>query len=103
QRHPMRATAFGAPPRPARGHETILVVEDGDAVRKLVCHILATHGYVVIEARDGNEALAALRKRGAVDLVLTDMVMPGMSGSGLSEKLSEPGPVPRMLYMSGYT
>jgi hypothetical protein len=79
--------------------ETVLVVEDEDAVRKLVVRILKREGYSVLEAPDGAGALEEWeRHRGDIDLVLTDVVMPGMSGKELAERLGvEP------VFMSGYT
>src|SRR5689334_19136768 len=60
---------------------TILVVEDGDAVRKMICAMLSQSGYQCFEAADGNQALRLLRGIGRVNLVLTDLVMPGMNGT----------------------
>jgi two-component system cell cycle sensor histidine kinase/response regulator CckA len=82
----------------ARG-ETILVVEDEVAVRRLTCRILARDGYRVLEAPDGQNALVTWDEHpGEIDLLLTDVVMPGMSGTELAERLGiEP------VFMSGYT
>src|SRR5919112_6076070 len=79
--------------------ETILVVEDEAAVRKLTCRILSREGYNVLSASDGDAALSAWDEHaGEIDLVLTDVVMPGMSGRELAERLGiEP------VFMSGYT
>ena len=79
--------------------ETILVVEDEDAVRRLTCRILAREGYTVLEAPDGRHALNTWDAHpGEIDLLLTDVVMPGMSGKELAERLGiEP------VFMSGYT
>ena len=98
------AAATGQPaPAPAEesngSGETILVVEDEDAVRRLVVRILTREGYSVLEAPDGAGALEAWAEhQGDIDLVLTDVVMPGMSGKELAERL-EVKPV----FMSGYT
>ena len=83
---------------PACG-ETILVVEDEDAVRRLTCRILARQGYRVLEAANGLHALATWDEQGGdIDLLLTDVVMPGMSGKELAEQIGiEP------VFMSGYT
>jgi PAS domain S-box-containing protein len=79
--------------------ETILVVEDEDAVRRLTCRILKREGYTVLEAPDGRHAIDTWDAHpGAIDLLLTDVVMPGMSGKELAERLGiEP------VFMSGYT
>jgi PAS domain S-box-containing protein len=83
----------------APGGETILVVEDEDAVRRLTCRILSRQGYRVLEAPDGQHALNAWGRHGdEIDLLLTDVVMPGMSGKELAEEIGiEP------VFMSGYT
>lgn len=87
-----------------RGTETVLVVEDEDAVRDLVRESLELHGYTVIEAKHGEEALEILKKRGPdVDLVLTDLVMPKMGGIQLAETLRTVAPVLKVLFMSGHT
>jgi PAS domain S-box-containing protein len=87
-----------------RGQETILVVEDADLVRSLTCRILQTRGYAVLEARDGIEAIEVWRAhRDKVHLLLTDAIMPFMSGRELAERLSAERPAVRILYMSGYT
>jgi PleD family two-component response regulator len=79
--------------------ETILVVEDEPAVRRLTCRILTRGGYRVLEAADGPRALDTWDAHaGEIDLLLTDVVMPGMSGKELAERLGiEP------VFMSGYT
>jgi signal transduction histidine kinase/ActR/RegA family two-component response regulator len=89
--------------RPERGHETILLVEDESIVRELVARVLRTHGYAVIEAADGEEALAIAQAEPAIHLLLTDVVMPGISGRELAERLAASRPELRILYMSGYT
>lgn len=91
-------------PAPARGSETILLVEDEDAVRALASRILADQGYIVLEARNGREALGILGRLGhGVHLVLTDVVMPDMGGVELSERVTAACPGVRIVYMSGYT
>ena len=84
--------------------ETILVVEDTDEVRKLICRILAEHGYKVLEAADGDEALQVSEAHDhGIHLLLTDMVMPRMNGGELAERLRSLIPSLRMIFMSGYT
>ena len=104
EEHPVKPTSEGAPPGIARGDETVLVVEDDDAVRSLVRAVLERSGYVVLEACGGDEALALIcGAADTVDLLLTDMVMPGMSGACLAQKLAALGRMPRVLYMSGFS
>jgi CheY-like chemotaxis protein len=86
------------------GSETVLLVEDEDIVRNLVSEILATAGYTVLGASDGIEALeVAERHPGPIHLLLTDVVMPKMSGSDLAERLVSFHGETRVLYTSGYT
>jgi CheY-like chemotaxis protein len=86
------------------GTETILLVEDEDGVRRLLKHVLSKSGYTVIEAGSGPEALAAYRQqRRPIDLLLTDIVMPRMSGRELGERMVELQPGLKVIYMSGYT
>ena len=84
--------------------ETILLVEDEEAVRGLTSRILEKQGYRVIAAQHGREAMEiASKESGRIDLVLTDVVMPGMNGRGLVERLTGIRPRIKSLYMSGYT
>jgi len=94
-----------AAPRPApTGSETILVVEDDDAVRQLICETLGAHGYAVLEASSGEQALlVAQTRRGPIDLLLTDVVLTGIGGPEVAQRLSEQRPNTKILYMSGYT
>jgi signal transduction histidine kinase len=92
-----RATKTGSAPK------TILVVEDEVPLRAVVHRILAEGGYTVIEARGPAEAIAHLERHGGVDLLLTDVVMPEMTGSELGRRARELRPALRVLYMSGYT
>jgi CheY-like chemotaxis protein len=86
------------------GSETILVVEDEEAVRNLAKRILSDVGYKVLAAASGGEALLICeRYPGAVHLVLTDVVMPQMNGKDLAERLVKLYPTLRVLFMSGYT
>jgi two-component system cell cycle sensor histidine kinase/response regulator CckA len=90
--------------QPHRGTETILLVEDDTSVRTLVRDELRKLGYKVMEAKNGIEAsLLATQQMGTVDLLLTDMVMPGMSGRELAQHLVALKPDLRILFMSGYT
>jgi PAS domain S-box-containing protein len=87
-----------------RGAATILVVEDQTEVRKLTREILASHGYRVLEADRADEALRiAARHEGPIHLMMTDVVMPGMNGRELAERMNELRPNTRVLYVSGYT
>jgi len=89
---------------PVGGTETILLVEDQPEVRAVIRNALARHGYVVLDAAGGPEALAMLEKfDGEVHLLLTDVVMPGMSGRALADWLLVSRPSLRVLYTSGYT
>ncbi len=86
-----------------RNSATILVVENGDMLRPLICEILRKDGYNVLEAQDGDEALLVWQRyEGPIDLVLTDVVMPNMSGKGLAERLRLLQPEIKVIYMSGY-
>jgi PAS domain S-box-containing protein len=84
--------------------ETVLVVEDEDALRTLVEHVLGRAGYIVLTAESGSEALRVFEQhQGSVHLLLTDVVMPEMSGKQLADQLLLQSPQLRILYMSGYT
>ena len=86
------------------GGGTVLVVEDEAVLRRLVARTLKQQGYTVLEARDGPEAQKLLRiSRSRVDLLLTDVVMPHMSGHELATWVVQEHPATRVLYMSGYT
>ncbi len=87
-----------------RGSETLLVIEDEETVRKLAVRLLKRQGYNVLEAPDGGKAFILCEKyRDPIHLILTDVVMPGMSGRELAERLKRIHPEARVLYMSGYT
>jgi two-component system, cell cycle sensor histidine kinase and response regulator CckA len=82
---------------------TILVVENGDILRPLICEILRREGYNVLEAQDGEEALQVWQQyQGSIDLVLTDVVMPNLSGKELAERLRLLQPEIKVIFMSGY-
>jgi PAS domain S-box-containing protein len=98
-----RETAVGDMPPPPR-RETILLVEDAQRVRAVVREILDMHGYEVLEARDGAEALRiSASHAGPIHLMVTDVVMPEMSGRELAQRLDPLRPDMKVLYMSGYT
>jgi CheY-like chemotaxis protein len=89
---------------PLRGTETILVVEDEDGVRALARQILEGFGYQVLDARQGAEAIGVCEQQpGPIDLLITDVVMPGMSGRQVAEQVAERRPGLRVLFLSGYT
>jgi CheY-like chemotaxis protein len=80
----------------------ILVVEDEEAVRELACDILEMYGFRFLAAGGGDEALAQLAEHGdSIDLVLTDMLMPGLSGRQLAGRIREDHPAMRILFMTG--
>jgi two-component system cell cycle sensor histidine kinase/response regulator CckA len=88
----------------SRGGETVLVVDDEAAVRSAVWEILQPTGYIVLEAGSGDEALQICAGReGPIHLLLTDVMMPGMSGPELAQLLARMRPEMRVLYMSGYS
>jgi two-component system cell cycle sensor histidine kinase/response regulator CckA len=87
-----------------RGSETVLVAEDEDGVRELLRKVLSEFGYSVLTARHGRDALMLAGERsGGIDLLLTDIVMPEMSGRELAETLVDRSPGLKVLYISGYT
>ena len=89
---------------PRTGTETILLVEDEAVVRRLVAEILETSGYTVLQAGDGPSALELLRRNNrTVELLLTDVVMPGMSGREVAQAVTSMRPGTQIVYMSGYT
>ena len=87
-----------------RGTETVLLVEDEEGVRNLAKEYLESCGYKVLVAEDGNAAIELVSKHsGPIDLVMTDIVMPGISGSDLAKRVESLRPDIRVVYMSGYT
>jgi two-component system, cell cycle sensor histidine kinase and response regulator CckA len=99
------AQAKPAAPLPTDGgRETVLLVEDEPGVRRLVRRVLQAHGYAVLEAGDGEQAEAVARAHpGSIDLLITDVVMPGRSGREVAEALRGAWPGLKVLFMSGYT
>ena len=94
--------------RTAAGHldgaETVLVVEDEEAVRRVIGLSLGLHGYRVLEVTDGSEAIAICeRGEPPIHLLLTDVVMPDMNGRELAERLTAQRPDTKVLYVSGHT
>jgi CheY-like chemotaxis protein len=101
---PERTTNGGTRPLAGRGTETVLLAEDSDVVRRLLRELLISNGYTLLEARHGLEALEIARNfQGKIDLLVTDMVMPQMSGRELAVQLGPERPEMKILFMSGYT
>lgn len=91
-------------PRADRGRETILLVEDEANLRRLIHQYLENQGYRILDAEDGAAALQiAAGHGGTIDLLLTDVVMPGMNGRELAAQITAQRPEVRVLYISGYT
>jgi PAS domain S-box-containing protein len=91
-------------PAPGKGSETILLVEDEEAVRELANRILSAKGYSVVAAKSTREAEQFAEKHGGtIHLLLTDIIMPGTSGRELAKRITARHPRTRVLYMSGYT
>ncbi len=89
---------------PPRGSETLLVVEDEDAVRESTSEYLVSRGYTVVQGKNGPDAVQVLEHlAGKVDLLITDVVMPGMSGAELAKRVREMRLATRVLFISGYT
>ncbi len=96
-------SAQGEPPLP-RGTGTVLVVEDDPSVREMACQVLERQGYRVLAAESSSQALQLMTEpgQGAMDLLLTDVVLPGMNGRALYDRLTFTWPHLRVVYMSGY-
>jgi two-component system, cell cycle sensor histidine kinase and response regulator CckA len=102
--HSLERLAVPAPSATTGGTETILLVEDEESVRQLVRETLSARGYNVVEAVSGEAGLEiAGRHKGTIDLVITDVVMPGMDGREMIKRLSQKRPEAKVLYLSGYT
>jgi CheY-like chemotaxis protein len=100
------ATAVEAPvplARPHTGTQTVLIVEDEAGLRELAKRLLQRQGYTVLAAGDANEALRLFEENPSIDVLLTDVVMPGASGPELTRQLIKQRPALRVIYMSGYT
>jgi len=83
--------------------ETILLAEDEPSLRRLIARVLRTQGYTVLEAADGNEALALAQANGVkIQLLITDVIMPGLSSKMLAEWLKQVNPSVKVLFISGY-
>jgi CheY-like chemotaxis protein len=96
-------TAEEAEPQTLSGAETILLVEDEEVLREMTARVLRRSGYTVLEAKNGDEALAVAKAHPSpVQLVLTDVVMPGLSGPKLVERFTAMQANVKVLYMSGY-
>lgn len=102
--HEAPKAAMPAPPQDLRGTETILLVEDNELVSRFACDQLQDLGYTVITARSGAEALECVRQTASIDLLFTDVIMPGgINGRQLAEAAKRLLPTLRVLYTSGYT
>jgi DNA-binding NtrC family response regulator len=100
---PSKARTRSTLAAPTAGGETILLVEDEDAVRVIVAEILRRQGYHVLEAASPGAACDVFDRRASeIDLLLTDIVMPGMNGPALAQRLIGQRPDLRVLFMSGY-
>ena len=105
---PEEVQKIGAPRQPPashlRGDETVLLVEDEAMVRELASRVLSGHGYLVLEAEAGADALETCRRHeGPIDILVTDVVMPGMNGSELAGRIANIIPDAAVLFISGYT
>jgi len=87
----------------SRGTETVLLVEDAPMIRRLAREVMTRAGYNVIEAADGEQAAQLANRATRIDVLLTDVIMPGSNGIALAEHLKSARPALRVLFMSGYT
>jgi CheY-like chemotaxis protein len=101
---PLDVAAPAPAPAPRAGSETVLLVEDEPEVRRLVEKLLRMQGYAVLSCAGPADAIAAARNASTkLDLLLTDVILPGMNGRELARVLSDARPGLKVLYMSGYT
>jgi signal transduction histidine kinase len=101
---PLTSTGLSSSPAPVAGHETLLVVEDNAAVRAVLCRVLKDAGYTVLDACDAVQATSICESHpGRIHLLLTDVVMPGVSGPELAEELLGKRTDMKVLFMSGYS
>jgi CheY-like chemotaxis protein len=96
-------TAQRSAPGHYRGDETVLLVEDEESIRRVVCESLRKNGYTVLEAENGPQAIAICEGHRRIDLLITDVIMPGMNGSELVQHVRSLRPDLPVLFMSGYT
>ncbi|OLI64083.1 hypothetical protein IXO151_21060 [Xanthomonas oryzae pv. oryzae] len=96
------AAPEGTPAAPTDAAEVVLVVEDEPVVRGLIVEVLTELGYRAIEAGDGPEGLERLRARGRIDLLITDIGLPGLNGRQIADAGPELRPGLKVLYMTGY-
>jgi CheY-like chemotaxis protein len=89
--------------RSRAGTQTVLVVDDADPLRELARRLLQRQGYTVLSAADADEAIRVFAENSSIDVLLTDVVMPGASGPELTRRLVEQRPALKVIYMSGYT
>ena len=90
-------------PGRAQATQTVLVVEDAEGLRELARRLLERQGYTVLVAANADEALRLFEQHPSIDVLLTDVVMPGASGPELTSQLVEQRPALKVIYMSGYT
>jgi signal transduction histidine kinase len=102
ERAPVKTTTVNAPE--TVGHETILVVEDEEALREVTRRVLAARGYTVLTAANGAQGIdLAASHPGDIDLIVTDLVMPGLPGKEMAEQILATRPAATVLYVSGYS
>jgi len=102
---PVESAAAGAwPVNTLQGTETILLVDDETGVRELIRRVLEGHGYKVLQARDVGDAMAIEEThRGPIHLLLSDIIMPGLNGPDLAQRIVRRRPAIKVLFVSGYT